>query len=158
MKSILLLVLLAIMLPAAALGAESWAVVAYIDRGADPLENRLFNEMSLEGAKNAEIKAAGECENYARNKKVNKYECRMIGICSGNGWFSIASTIRSTGNAGIGCNQATEKDAVSAAKTACGSPACSKQFAKEIKGPEKKIAKRGSGKRTRSLDKNGVPL
>jgi hypothetical protein len=114
-----------------ALSKESWAVVSYIEVN-DSIQNQVFKEMSGKNKDNAIRIATDVCVTYGQSRKTSS-ECKLIGTCSRVGWFAIASMVKSIGHVGIGCGKDSEKEAVEAAKNACGSPGCAKIFTHEIK-------------------------
>jgi hypothetical protein len=129
----LILVLLSLLFPGAAIGKEAWAVFAYIHDGGSASDNQVFYDVSQKGKDDAINKTRAACESHAKKRRAVKYRCEIAGACSEAGWSAIASYLKSGGRVGTSCNKPTQEDAVVAAKSACGSGSCAKIFTYEIK-------------------------
>jgi hypothetical protein len=132
----IVLMLLSMLFPDAAIGKEAWAVIAYIQDSAPAADNQVFYDVSQKGKDDALKRTRAACEAHAKKKGAVTYRCEIAGICSDSGWSAIASYLKSGGRIGTGCGQATQEDAVAAAKRACGSRTCAKIFTYEIKQEE----------------------
>ena len=132
----LVFVLLSALLPGAAIGKEALAVCAYIQDIGSAADNQVFYDVSQKGKDDAINKARAACEAHAKKQGAIKYRCEAEGACTEAGWCAIASALKSGGRVGTSCRQATQEEAITAAKNACGSGACAKLFTYEIKQEE----------------------
>jgi len=129
----LILVLLSMLFPGAAIAREAWAVVAYVQDSGSGADNQVFYDVSQKGKDDALARTRAACEAHAKRMGAGKYRCEIAGTCADAGWSAIASYLKSGGRVGTSCRQETQEEAVAAAKRACGSGTCAKIFTYEIK-------------------------
>jgi hypothetical protein len=134
----LILALLSMLVPGAAIAKEAWAVFAYTQETGPVSDNQVFYDVSQKGRDDAIIKTRAACEAHGKKQGAGKYRCEIAGTCSEAGWSAIASYLKSGGRVGTSCRQTTQEEAIIAAKSACGSGVCAKIFTYEIRQEENK--------------------